>query len=239
MTPRPIVFVVDADVSVRESLERLIDRSGWQPKTFASAPEFLAQPRVPASSCMVLDVALPGLSGLDLQKLVADRTDMPIIFLTGYGDVAMTVQAMKAGAVEFLTKPFRPDVLVSAIREALERSREARAREAAMKSLRESYASLSRREREVMTLVVSGLLNKQVGGELGISEITVKAHRGQVMRKMQADSLAGLVKMAARLDLPDPRLVARVVQGPWPEAASGRSRPATETSRASAFRASA
>jgi FixJ family two-component response regulator len=202
MTARPIVFVVDADVSVRESLELLIDRSGWQPRTFASAPEFLAQARVPAPSCMVLDVALPGLSGLHLQKLVADRTDMPIIFLTGSGDVAMTVQAMKAGAVEFLTKPFRPDVLVGAIREALERSWQALARETALKSLRESYASLSRREREVMALVVAGLLNKQVGGELGISEITVKAHRGQVMRKMQADSLAALVKMAARLDLP-------------------------------------
>jgi len=201
MTPRPIVFVVDADVSVRESLELLIDRGGWQPKMFASAKEFLAQSRVPAPSCMVLDVALPGLSGLHLQKLVADRTDMPIIFLTGIDDVAMTVQAMKAGAVEFLTKPFRTDVLVNAIREALERSREAIAREAAMKSLRESYASLSRREREVMALVVSELLNKQVGGELGISEITVKAHRGQVMRKMQADSLASLVRMAARLDL--------------------------------------
>ena len=202
MTARPIVFVVDAEVSVRESLELLIDRSGWQPRTFASAKEFLAQPRVPAPTCMVLDVALPGLSGLDLQRLVADRTDMPIIFLTGHGDVATTVQAMKAGALEFLTKPFRPDVLVSAIREALERSGQALAREAAMKSLRESYASLSRREREVMALVVSGLLNKQVGGELGISEITVKAHRGQVMRKMQADSLAALVKMATRLDLP-------------------------------------
>jgi len=205
MTARPIVFVVDADVSVRESLELLIDRSGWQPKMFASAKEFLAQSRVPAPSCMVLDVALPGLSGLHLQKLVADRTDMPIIFLTGCGDVAMTVQAMKAGAVEFLTKPVRPDVLVGAIRQALERSREALAREAAMKCLRESYVSLSRREREVMALVVSGLLNKQVGGELGISEITVKAHRGQVMRKMQADSLAALVKMAGRLDLPAAR----------------------------------
>ena len=205
MTPRPIVFVVDADVSMRESLDLLLDRSGLQPRTFASAKEFLAQPRVPGPSCMVLDVALPGLSGLQLQTLVADRTDMPIIFLTGQGDVAMTVQAMKAGALEFLTKPFRPDVLVSAIRDALERSREALAREAAMRSLRESYASLSRREREVMELVVSGLLNKQVGGELGISEITVKAHRGQVMRKMQADSLAALVKMAARLDPPAAR----------------------------------
>ena len=238
MTPRPIVFVVDADVSVRESLERLIDGSGWQPKTFASAQEFLAQPRVSGPSCMVLDVALPGLSGLHLQKLVADRTDMPIIFLTGQGDVAMTVQAMKAGAVEFLTKPYRPDVLVGALREALERSWRAMAREAALKSLRESYASLSRREREVMTLVVSGLLNKQVGGELGISEITVKAHRGQVMRKMQADSLPALVRMAARLELPA-RPAEPVFQAPWLEAASGRSPRATETSRASAFRASA
>jgi FixJ family two-component response regulator len=239
MTARPIVFVVDTDVTVRESLELLIDRSGWQPKTFASAPEFLAQPRVPAPSCMVLDVALPGLSGLDLQKLVAHRTDMPIIFLSGSGDVAMTVQAMKAGAVEFLTKPFRPDVLVGAIREALERSWQALARETAMKSLRESYASLSRREREVMALVVSGLLNKQAGGELGISEITVKAHRGQVMRKMQADSFAALVRMAGRLDLPAAWPAEPVLQAPWPEAASGRSPRATDTSRASAFRASA
>ena len=210
MTARPVVFVVDADVLVRASLELLLARNGWQPKTFATAKEFLTESRVPAPSCMVLDVALPGLSGLDLQRLVADRTDMPIIFLTGCGDVAMTVQAMKAGAVEFLTKPFRPDVLVTAIREALERSREALAREAAMMPLRESYASLSRREREVMVLVVSGLLNKQVGGELGISEITVKAHRGQVMRKMQADSLAALVRMAARLEVPVARPTKRV-----------------------------
>jgi FixJ family two-component response regulator len=204
MTIRPLVFVVDADVSVQESLELLIDGSGWQPKTFGSAAEFLAERRVAGPSCMVLDVALPGLSGLHLQKLLADRADMPLIFLTGEGDVAMTVQAMKAGALEFLTKPFRPDVLVGAIREALERSREALAREAAVRPIRESYASLSRREREVMALVVSGLLNKQVGWELGISEITVKAHRGQVMRKMQADSLPALVKMAARLDRPVP-----------------------------------
>jgi FixJ family two-component response regulator len=202
MTSMPIVFVVDNDVAVRESLESLIDRSGWRPRTFGSAKEFLAQPRVPGPSCMVLDIALPGLSGLELQQLVADRTDMPVIFLTGHGDVEMTVKAMKAGAMEFLTKPFRGDVLVAAIADALERSRKALAREAAMQSLRASYASLSPREREVMTLVAAGLLNKQVGGELGISEITVKAHRGQVMRKMGADSLARLVRMADRLGLP-------------------------------------
>jgi FixJ family two-component response regulator len=239
MSPRPTVFVVDADIAVRESLELLIESSGWQPRTFASAQEFLVHPRVPAPSCMVLDVALPGLGGLHLQRLVADRTDMPIIFLSGSGDVAMTVQAMKAGAVEFLTKPFHPDVLVSAIGEALERSWRAMAREMALKSLRESYASLSRREREVMELVVSGLLNKQVGGELGISEITVKAHRGQVMRKMQADSLPALVKMAARLDLPAARPAEPVFQAPWPEVAAGRSPRAADISRASAFRASA
>jgi FixJ family two-component response regulator len=199
MTSKPIVFVVDNDVAVRESLESLIERTGAQPRTFASAKEFLAQPRVLGPSCMVLDVALPGLSGLDLQKLVADRREMPVIFLTGHGDVEMTVQAMKAGAMEFLTKPFRSDVLVAAIGDALERSRTALSWEASMRPLRDAYASLSRREREVMMLVVSGLLNKQVGGELGISVITVKAHRGQVMRKMGADSLAGLVRMADRL----------------------------------------
>jgi FixJ family two-component response regulator len=198
----PIVFVVDDDVSVRESLESLIRFAGWEPETFASAQEFLARPRVLAPSCLILDVALPGLSGLDLQKRVAvDRIDMPIIFITGYGDVPMTVQAMKAGAVEFLTKPFGDDVLLSAVRNAIERSQTALRHEAEIRALRDCYASLSRREQEVMALVVSGLLNKQVGGELGISEITVKAHRGRVMRKMKAGSLADLVNMAARLRL--------------------------------------
>jgi FixJ family two-component response regulator len=198
----PIVFVVDDDISMRESLELLIRSEGWKPETFASAQEFLARPRVFVPTCLVLDVSLPGLNGLDLQKRVAiERIDMPIIFITGHGDVPMTVQAMKAGAVEFLTKPFGDEVLLTAIRHALERSHTALVHEAEMLSLRECYASLSPREREVMALVVSGLLNKQVGGELGISEITVKAHRGQVMQKMKADSLADLVRMAARLGL--------------------------------------
>ena len=196
----PIVFVVDDDVSVRESLELLIRCEGWQPEMFASAQEFLDYPQVLVPNCLVLDVSLPGLNGLDLQRLVAgDRRDMPIIFITGYGDVPMTVQAMKAGAVEFLTKPFNDDVLLTAIRAAIERSRVALGMEAEMRALRDRYASLTQRERQVMALVVSGLLNKQVGGELDISEITVKAHRGKVMQKMKADSLADLVKMATRL----------------------------------------
>jgi FixJ family two-component response regulator len=198
----PIVFVVDDDVSVRESLELLIRCEGWQPETFASAREFLARPRGLVPSCLVLDISLPGLSGLDLQKHVAvERPDMPIIFITGYGDVPMTVQAMKAGAVEFLTKPFSDDVLLSGIRQALERSESALDHEAEMRTLRDCYASLTGREREVMALVVAGLLNKQVGSDLGISEITVKAHRGRMMQKMKADSLADLVNMAGRLGL--------------------------------------
>src|ERR1700756_893628 len=197
---KPIVFVVDDDVSVRESLELLIQNEGWRPKMFPSAQEFLDCPRAVVPSCLVLDVSLPGLDGLELQKRIAvERVDMPIIFITGSGDVPKSVQAMKAGAVEFLTKPFNDEVLLTAIRQALERSRLALAQEAEMRELRDRYASLTPREREVMGLVVSGLLNKQVGGELGISEITVKAHRGQVMQKMKANSVADLVKMAERL----------------------------------------
>ncbi len=197
---RSIVFVVDDDISVRESLELLIRCEGWQPETFSSGQEFLSRPRALVPSCLVLDFSLPGLNGLELQKRIAvERTDMPIIFITGHRDVPMTVQAMKAGAIEFLTKPFGEDALLSAIRAALERSRVALRWEAEMRVLRDRYASLSCRERQVMALVVSGLLNKQIGGELGISEITVKAHRGKVMQKMKADSLADLVRMAAKL----------------------------------------
>ena len=197
---RPIVFVVDDDASVRRSLELLIDAAGWQPETFASAQEFLHRPRVVAPSCLILDLSLPDLNGLELQKRVAsDRRDMPIIFISGYGDVPMTVRAMKAGAIEFLTKPFEDDVLLDAIRGAIERSMIALREESETQLLRSRYASLTPRQREVMALVVSGMLNKQVGGELGISEITVKAHRGEVMRKMQAESLPDLVTTAARL----------------------------------------
>jgi FixJ family two-component response regulator len=198
----PVVFVVDDDVLVRESLELLIRSEGWRPETFASAQGFLAHPRSFIPSCLVLDVGLPDLSGLELQRrIVADRMDVPIIFITGYGDVPTTVQAMKAGAVEFLIKPLNDGVLLNAMRDAIARSHAALGDEAQTRALREDYASLSRREREIMALVVSGLMNKQVGGELGISEITVKAHRGQVMRKMKAGSFADLVNMAARLNL--------------------------------------
>jgi len=199
-TAKPIVFVVDDDVWLRESLETLIQDEGWQPETFASAQEFLDYPPTFSPSCLVLDICLPGLNGLELQKRVAvERTDMPIIFITGHGDIPMSVGAMKAGAVEFLTKPFNDTVLLAAIRQALERSRKALSQEEERHELRDRYASLTPRERDVMTLVVSGLLNKQVAGELGISESTVKAHRGQVMQKMNANSVADLVKMTARL----------------------------------------
>jgi FixJ family two-component response regulator len=202
-----IVFVVDDDVSVRESLELLIRTAGWSPETFASAQEFLSHPHPTVPCCLVLDVRLPGLSGLELQEELADRTEMPIIFITGHVDVPMTVQAMKAGAVEFLTKPFNDTVLLDAIRGAIERSRTALREESEMQALRTCYASLTARERQVMELVVLGLLNKQIGGELGISEITVKAHRGQLVRKMKADSLPALVTMASRLGLRTPPTV--------------------------------
>ena len=204
MHPTPIVFVVDDDISVREALEALIQFEGWQAETFASAEAFLSSPRVMVPSCLVLDVSLPDLNGLDLQKRLTDRSDMPIIFITGYGDVPMTVQAMKAGAVEFLMKPFSDGTLLSAIRQAIDQSRAALDQQRGIEHLRDRYASLSRREQEVMALVVIGKLNKQVGFELGISEITVKAHRGRVMRKMEAGSLADLITMAAKLRLAPP-----------------------------------
>jgi FixJ family two-component response regulator len=198
--PGSVVFVVDDDDSVRDSLDLLIRTAGWRSETYASAAAFLARPRVLVPSCLVLDVSLPDLNGLDLQdRLGADGGKLPIIFLTAHGDVPMTVRAMKAGATEFLTKPFRDDVLLGAIASALERSRTALEQHSETQRLRDRYATLSRREREVMALVVAGLLNKQTAGELRISEITVKAHRGRVMRKMGAGSLADLVKMADRL----------------------------------------
>jgi FixJ family two-component response regulator len=198
----PIVFIVDDDISVRESLEPLIADAGWRPVVFASAQEFLDRPRERVPSCLVLDVSLPDLNGLELQKRLADRSDLPIIFITGHGDIPMTVQAMKAGAIEFLTKPFGPEKLLSAIDAAIERSRASLDDEVNLQLLRSRYESLTLRERQVMALVVRGQLNKQVGGDLGISEITVKAHRGRMMRKVQARSLAELVNMAARLGQP-------------------------------------
>ena len=202
LQPKPVVFVVDDDISVRESLELMIRCAGWQPETFASAQEFLDRPRVHGPSCLILDVSLPGLSGLDLQqRIMAERGDMPIIFITGHGDVPMSVRAMKAGAVEFLMKPYGEEALLAAVRNAIERSKAVLLLQEKSRSIRESHASLTPREREVMELVVSGLLNKQVGGDLGISEITVKTHRGSVMRKMKADSIADLVKMATQLGI--------------------------------------
>jgi FixJ family two-component response regulator len=198
---KSIVFVVDDDVSVRESLEALLGTAGFQTETFASALDFLSRPRPAVPCCLVLDVTLPEVSGLELQAQLVDRTEMPIIFITAHGDVPMTVRAMKAGAVEFLTKPFKVEVLLEAIDGAIERSRVAMLRHSRTRDLQERYASLTPRERQVMELVVVGLLNKQVAAELGISQITVKAHRGQVMRKMKADSLPELVTMAAGLGL--------------------------------------
>jgi FixJ family two-component response regulator len=198
--PTPVVYVVDDDVSVREALESLIRHSGWQPEIFASADEFLSRPRALTPSCLILDVALPGLNGLELQtRIAAELRAMPVIFITGYGDVPTSVRAMKAGAAEFLTKPFAEDVLLDAVERAIEQSEAALDQHAQTQSLRERYATLTRREREVMSLVVSGRLNKQVGDELGISEITVKAHRGKMMRKMKARTVADLVRMATEL----------------------------------------
>jgi FixJ family two-component response regulator len=198
---RPVVFVLDDDVSFCGFLKSLIESAGWQSETFASAREFLSRPRALVPSCLLLDIGLPDINGLDVQQRLADRNDMPIIFITGHVDVAMTVRAMKAGAAEFLTKPFKNDVLLKAIGHAVEQSMAALDQAAGMQRLRERYAALSRREREVMALVVAGRLNKQVGGELGISEITVKAHRGKMMRKMNARCLPDLVNMAAKLGL--------------------------------------
>jgi FixJ family two-component response regulator len=200
-TLSPTVFVVDDDISVRESLELLLQNAGWRAVVCASGVEFLSRSRVPAPGCLILDVTLPDLDGFDLQKLIADRGDLPIIFLTAHNDVPMTVRAMKAGAVEYLTKPFDEQVLLAAVRQAIDKSSAAVARESEIRTLRDCYASLSQRERQVMALVVSGLLNKQVGAELGISEVTVKAHRGMVMKKMQAPSLPDLVNRATRLGL--------------------------------------
>jgi FixJ family two-component response regulator len=196
---RPVVFIVDDDPSVRDSLKLFVESAGWQPETFASGREFLAHGQVLAPSCLVLDLNLPDFSGLDLQTQLADRTDMPIIFISGYGDVPMAVRAMRAGAVEFLTKPLHADALMRALEDALDRSRAGLRNAARIAALRDSFAALSRREKEVMALVVSGRLNKQVGGELGISEITVKAHRGRMMKKMKAGTLSELVRMAERL----------------------------------------
>jgi FixJ family two-component response regulator len=202
LSATPIVFVVDDDPSVREALESLIVQAGWRAQVFESAQDFLNFPRASAPSCLVLDVTMPGLNGLELQSLIAgDRIDMPIIFITGHADVPMTVKAMKAGAVEFLTKPVSEDVLLNAIGSAISRSRMTLDQESESQALRSLYAKLTPRERDVMTLVVRGLLNKQVGGELGMAEITVKAHRGQVMRKMKAASFADLVNMGTRLGL--------------------------------------
>jgi len=198
----PVVFVIDDDISIRESLESLLRCEGFEVEAFESAQEFLDRPRSLVPSCLILDISLPGLNGLELQRRVAiERQDMPIIFITGHGSIPMSVQAMKAGAIEFLTKPFSDSVLLTAIRNAIERSKILLNRDEVLRELKSRYSLLTSREREVCVLVVAGLPNKQVGSELGISEITVKAHRGSMMRKMQASSLAELVNMATRLRL--------------------------------------
>lgn len=215
----PVVFVVDDDVSVRESLGLLVESAGWRAETFGSGRDFLARSRVVAPSCLVLDVVLPDIDGCELQALLANRPDMPIIFVTGRADIATTVRAMKAGAVEFFIKPFRDDAILGAIGNAIGRSCAALSRASELGAMRESYASLSPREREVMALVVSGRLNKQVGFELGISEVTVKAHRGHLMRKMNVRSVCDLVRMASKLYPSVPtvgggRLVDRALNAP-------------------------
>ncbi len=224
----PIVFVVDHDVSIRESLQVLIRCNGWQPETFAFAREFLDRPRPGFPNCLILEVSLQDLNGLDLQKRIAvDRAETPIIFITAHGDVPTSVQAMKAGAVEFLIKPFSHEALLNAIREALKRSSVSLGRKAEMRSLRDCYALLSRRERQVMNLVVAGLLNKEAGAELGISEITVKAHRGQVMQKMRAQSFADLVRKAARLRVERARFASGSLQATACPSSLGCRSPAT------------
>jgi FixJ family two-component response regulator len=198
----PIVFIVDDDDSVRESLRALVDAGGWKPEVFASAREFLSHPRAAGPACLILDVTLPDLNGLELQQRLADQTDLPIVFITGYGDIPMSVRAMKAGAVEFLTKPIQANLLLGAIQDSIARSRAFLEQNGILRELQGRFTTLSLRERQVMALVVTGRLNKQVAAELGISEITVKAHRGRMMHKMRARSLPDLVNMATRLGQP-------------------------------------